>query len=380
MGRIVKRGTKDRPRFYLKYRDVDGVERTRAAKGAYTKAHARVMLAEIERRIMGGKVGIIEPTREERERNTITVRELADKFCAEFTSPKIKDPDHYIAEAKSVLKRIPDEMGKRGAASIRDTDIERLRDALLADKYAPRTVNLTLSAVSKMYTWARKLKVVDVDNPVKGCERPEPEVTLDYLSLDEVVKLLTYAEEHANDVFPMIKTALLTGMRKGEVFGLRWTDVHLDQARIDVARSYTRAPKSGKPRYLPMHPDLVPTLRAWRERCPQTDAGLVFPVLENNGGMGESYDMLGLPALMKAAKCHVPVMAWHSLRHSFASHFMMAGGSILTLQKLLGHSTLEMTLIYAHLSPDHLAGEIGRIDFKPRMPASVTPINAAQAG
>lgn len=49
------------------------------------------------------------------------------------------------------------------------------------------------------------------------------------------------------------------------------------------------------------------------------------------------------------------------LRHTFASHFMMAGGNILTLQKLLGHATLAMTMRYAHLSPDHLAGEIGRI-------------------
>lgn len=47
--------------------------------------------------------------------------------------------------------------------------------------------------------------------------------------------------------------------------------------------------------------------------------------------------------------------ASHALRHSFASHFMMNGGNILTLQKILGHSTLAMTMRYAHLSPDHLA-------------------------
>jgi site-specific recombinase XerD len=63
--------------------------------------------------------------------------------------------------------------------------------------------------------------------------------------------------------------------------------------------------------------------------------------------------------------------------HTFASHFMMRGGNILTLQKLLGHATLEMTLIYAHLSPDHLAGEIARLNFRAPMPATVTPINAA---
>jgi hypothetical protein len=68
VGRIIKRGTKARPRFYLKYVDTDSVDRTKAAKGAYTIAQARVMLAEIERRIMNGKVGIIEPRITERQR------------------------------------------------------------------------------------------------------------------------------------------------------------------------------------------------------------------------------------------------------------------------------------------------------------------------
>ncbi|MFQ1065102.1 tyrosine-type recombinase/integrase [Bordetella trematum] len=44
----------------------------------------------------------------------------------------------------------------------------------------------------------------------------------------------------------------------------------------------------------------------------------------------------------------------HVLRHTFASHFMMNGGNILTLQRILGHSTLTMTMRYAHLAPDHL--------------------------
>jgi len=45
----------------------------------------------------------------------------------------------------------------------------------------------------------------------------------------------------------------------------------------------------------------------------------------------------------------------HSLRHTFASHFMQKGGNILTLQKILGHSSLAMTMRYAHLAPEHLA-------------------------
>jgi hypothetical protein len=60
----------------------------------------------------------------------------------------------------------------------------------------------------------------------------------------------------------------------------------------------------------------------------------------------------------------VPEKPFHALRHTFASHFMMAGGNILTLQKLLGHSTLTMTMRYAHLAPDFMAAEVARMSYR----------------
>jgi integrase len=163
-------------------------------------------------------------------------------------------------------------------------------------------------------------------------------------------------------------------MRRGELAGLAWQHVHLDSARIDVMRSYDKAPKSGKARHLPLHPALVVILRQWKERCPATKEALVFPT---NGHMWSEFDTRGLADIMAAAGVKVPAMPWHCCRHTFASHFMMAGGNILTLQKLLGHSTLTMTLIYAHLSPDHMAAEVARMVF-PKGEATVTDINEAR--
>lgn len=54
---------------------------------------------------------------------------------------------------------------------------------------------------------------------------------------------------------------------------------------------------------------------------------------------------------------------WHLLRHAFASHFIMSGGNILTLQEILGHASLDTTLVYAHLAPDFLADELDRIRY-----------------
>jgi integrase len=164
----------------------------------------------------------------------------------------------------------------------------------------------------------------------------------------------------------MVATAVYAGLRKGELYGLRWPDVNLDRSQLTVARSYALAPKSGKARHLPINPRLTRVLRAWQDRCPKTDDALVFPVGDVALGwrMGNRSEMLGLPTVLKLAGCHVPKKAWHSLRHTFASHFMMAGGSILTLQKLLGHAALDMTLIYAHLAPDFMASEVAKMSFE----------------
>ena len=64
-----------------------------------------------------------------------------------------------------------------------------------------------------------------------------------------------------------------------------------------------------------------------------------------------------------AASCKPLSRGWHGLRHTFASQFVMNGGSLVALQKILGHSTVEMTMIYAHLAPDFLGTEMNRIKF-----------------
>lgn len=66
-------------------------------------------------------------------------------------------------------------------------------------------------------------------------------------------------------------------MRKGELCGLRWTDVDLDRGLISVRRSYRSTPKSGKGRHVPINPRLAPVLRAWKVQCPGTSEGLAFP-------------------------------------------------------------------------------------------------------
>lgn len=380
---IIRRGDK----FYLRYVDIDGVRRMKLARGVKTIGDARAALNAIERNIMEGRVGVPQPPKPDRDaerRRTITIRELGDSFTERFTAPRIKNPADYRMEARSVFKRrIYPALGHRAAAAVTPLDIEALRDQL-AESYAPASVNNTLNTLSKLYGWAHKQNLIDCPNPVRGVERPhaddtEPIDAAKYLSRDEAAALLAYAERWsdccalaptARDIYPMIATALYSGLRKGELYGLRWCDLDFDRGQITVAKSYSGKTKSGKTRHVPLVPRLAPILRAWRDRPHRDPSDLVFPV---EGRMGQSYETRALAAFMLAAFGREPPKVWHSLRHTFASHFMMAGGNILTLQKLLGHADIETTMIYAHLSPDHLAAEAARLDFSTAL-ANVTPI------
>jgi hypothetical protein len=93
--------------------------------------------------------------------------------------------------------------------------------------------------------------------------------------------------------------------------------------------------------------------------------------------MGSRFDSLGLPELLTLAGCHQPADGhhWHLLRHTHASHAVMAGASLYDVQRLLGHATAAMTARYAHLAPDHLAGAVARLNFAAPAPAGVSDLD-----
>jgi integrase len=276
--------------------------------------------------------------------------------------------------------RVLAHLGNRKASNITSDEIEALRDRLLdGDEandipgLAGGSVTWTLARLSKVYNFGLKKKIIDGVNPVTGVEHPEVAVSIDFLSKGEVTSLLDYLHKPEADLegrmvpglYAMVATAIYAGLRKGELFGLRWGDISIDRMQITLARSYTLLPKSGKPRHVPIHPTLARILREWEQRCPATAERLVFPYHNPVTGweMGQRNDMLHLPHYLAAAGCHVPTKPWHALRHTFASHFMMAGGSILTLQRLLGHASIEQTMAYSHLAPDFMAAEVARMTF-----------------
>jgi integrase len=357
LGEIIRRTRGGRfIGFYLRW--YEGGKRRQLASKQATYTEARRMLQAIEGRVARGLAGI-DPPRPQ----VPTLRELTERFLSEYSRPQLKDPAAYRVHARMALRRVLPILGARPADSIRSFDVAKLRDAL-KERYAAGSVRMALTFLRTAYSWAVKAGIVSV-NPCRGVEQPGARALLEFLSREETKQLLTYSRAHAPDRFPMLAAALHTGLRKGELFGLRWRDVDLASRRLDVERSYRGVPKGGKPRHLRLPALLVPILEEWRRRCPPTPEGLVFPVVRRGGAarMGRPQDMLDLPELLTAAGCPALERPWHAMRHTMASHFIMQGGNLLTLQKILGHSDLKQTLQYSHLAPDFLGDEMDRLKF-----------------
>lgn len=369
MGDIVKkmRGSKFLG-WYVRYRDVDGRRKQRASHQP-TRVLARKLLVEIEARIARGMVGCPEP--EPPPKQEMTVAELCERYVTTYERPRIKNIQLYRTEQRSALKRIVPMIGGRLASTVGAGDIRRLRDQL-GTRFKPNTVMSTLRPLSTAYSWAKREGFIDCPNPCIGVERPARESLLEFLDKDEIQKLLAALDARARAketfrdwlLYVTVVVSLRTGLRKGEIFGLRWQDLDLKTRRLDVARSYRLKPKSGHVRHLRIPVALLPILADWKARCPKTDEGLVFPVMGRlRLRMGRKMDMLGLPEALAEIGARPFKRAWHAMRHTFASHFVMSGGNILTLQKILGHADIKMTLLYAHLAPDFLGEEMDRIAF-----------------
>lgn len=342
--------------WYVRYRDVDGRRKQRASHQP-SKQLARRYLLEIEGRIARGQVGIPEPVP---AAAVLTVEDLIDRFLHEYSRPKIKDLASYRLHVRKYFRMVLPLIGKFVAAMLKPADVAKLRDTL-GGSYAPGTTRVCLAYLGAAYAWAVKLGLV-TSNPVKGVERPTAESSIDYYSRDEIIDLLRCAAARATAspddqlIACLVHLAVFTGLRRGELLGLRWQDLDCDSQRLTIARSYTALPKGGTARHLRLPSACIPLLRDWRRVCPKTTDGQVFP-------LRSTALQVKLATLLKAAGVRVPAHPCHALRHSFASHFIMAGGNLLTLQKILGHSDVKVTLIYAHLAPDFLGAEMERLKF-----------------
>lgn len=244
----------------------------------------------------------------------------------------------YLKDAvkrKNCLLAVSEWMGNPVASKLSPSDFLQYSAYRKQEGASEKTINNHLGYLNAVYNYLRSIDVIDYENPlarVKMIKIDERE--LSWLSKDEISHLLATIESFTGNphVLLLTKICLSTGARWGEAEALTVRNV-------SDGKLHFIGTKSGKNRSIPvsneLHREILEHLKKHKSFSPSHSA---------------------FRRALKASKIQLPKgQAAHVLRHSFASHFVKNGGNILTLQKILGHSTIVMTMRYAHLSPDHLS-------------------------
>jgi len=204
-------------------------------------------------------------------------------------------------------------------------------------KVSPRTMNLELAYFRAVFNELKRLGHWKLDNPLSDL-RPfkSEEAELSYLENDEIARLLNECRSSRNEsTYWVACTCLVTGSRWDEAESL--TTKQIRNLKVSFFKT-----KGNRNRTVPISQEFFDSL-------PKPEkAGRLFKSCYSAFRKAIERANLDLPAGQLS----------HVLRHTFASHFMMNGGNILVLQRILGHTDIKMTMRYSHFSPDHLEDAI----------------------
>jgi integrase len=258
----------------------------------------------------------------------------------------------YRRELERVL--IP-EFGEQARLDEIDTaKIDAYRAKLVAEgRLSARTINKRLAQLHAIFKRAQRVHGLPV-NPVAGAERQPHRRSGDFTALAAAeVELL--AANAANDQdAALFEVAAFTGLRLGELRGLRWADVDRDRRLVHVRRSYTRGeegpPKSGKVRSVPLVDQAARALDSLsrRERFTDDDDRVFV------NAVGEPFEESAMRRRFYAAldAAELPRIRFHDLRHTFGTLAVQAF-PLTDVKAYMGHADIQTTMIYVHHVPQH---------------------------
>jgi integrase len=283
--------------------------------------------------------------------HAISFEKFAWKWFEEYAVPNNRFSEQRIKRYTLKSSLIPF-FGRMRVSEIKTYHIEQYKARKVKDGLSNKTIKNHLTVLSKCltsaYSWF-EFASKPPDIPWPKCPPPDT----DYLSPDECELLLSQASGVLRE---MILMALRTGMRQGELKGLQWSSVDWSNRVVIVKNSNCDRektigpPKNNRARSIPLDADLYEIL--YRKR---NATGYVFT---NTNGQPFNHSSLTyhLEALCKRAGLRR--ITWHTFRHTFASHLAMKGVPLNIVQALLGHSTIMMTMRYAHVAPSTMRSAI----------------------
>jgi integrase len=351
-GIFVRKGS-----FYISFTDAQGRRRQKKARGAHTLQQARNKReAEISDVEYALKYGIAPPTKE-------TFSEIITRYL-QHQKARLT-PRAYERTRGIVEGHLKSAFGTMQLSKIRRADIQKYIKARSADVSAGSVVK-ELNVLKHLLGVALEWDLISV-NVARGVKPPRvPAGRVRYLQPSELRVVL---EACPDWLLPIVGLLAFTGMRRGEVLGLRWLDVDRNGERIMLPQT-----KNGDGRIVWLNKlacDVIDSIP--RENASPTDR---FPSSDS-----VSPENVSLAFLRACRKVKIADFRTHDLRHTAASWLRMSGADLQDVAELLGHRDLRMTKRYSHLSPAHLSAAVKRLDgvFGKELAGLPAPKRAAKA-
>lgn len=275
---------------------------------------------------------------------------ILDKYKKDFKHSRAKktNDDQY--------KKIKDFLEWSEIRSFNQITQQRIKDYLtfcIEKKLSLLTVNTIIQNVKTWLNYCVKNRYVFDNAALNVAKYRVPQRDVRFLSQQEIHAILAAAQDKTlyadkkPTLYPVIATGIYTGLRQQELFNLSWRDIDFNQNIVRVMNREGFTTKDKENRAIPLH---------------KTLKGILRPLKKKDG---RCFDITNQRRIFRRIKNKASLagIGWHTLRHTFASHALMAGVPIATVSKWLGHAAVTTTMIYSHLLKDHQQDEIKKLDF-----------------
>jgi len=316
-----------------------------------TKGEARTWAADTEKEIRMGRYQDVRPA------ENLTFADALSQYLARVSTTKRPNSESRDKiSAKALLEGFGSEMS---LAAINPQRLAESRDKRI-QTVSPSTIQKEFALVSHLFSVARREWGLPVENPVPQVRRPKVDNNRTrFLTKEEAQRLLDAAKTSRNTkLYPYLLLLMHTGMRPSEAAGLQWGDVDLDGRLVKLQVTKTDM------RYVPLTEMAENVLRSIRPNEAQVDMYVFLPQSSK-----EARKVLDIPCNhfkrsfgTVRKKAGLDDLHLHDLRHTAASHLLMAGVDIRTLAEILGHKTMQMVQRYTHLLNDHKLRAVDRIN------------------
>jgi site-specific recombinase XerD len=278
---------------------------------------------------------------------TLTFGELAQDALRHSQEANGDRSTHELALKVAIINA---DFEQRPVEGITKQDIQNwLMEQTEEREWSPATRNRYQAAFSLVFRVAVDNEKLTVNPASRIKRKAENNDRIRFLSNDEETLLTATVSENWPQYLPAFLVSLHSGMRASEQFTLQWDQVSLERKSISLYKT-----KGKKTRYIPLNSIALEAFKSLKQG--RKASGPVF--LNTDGSpLRGSRDWFE-PAVKKAG---LEQYTWHCNRHTFASRLVMLGVDIRTVAQLMGHSTIQMTMRYAHLAPEHAQTAVDRL-------------------